>query len=194
MADKTKLVRCGWSGDNELYISYHDNQWGVPLHDDKKLFELLTLEGAQAGLSWLTILKRREGYSKAFQGFDPKNVSNFDDARVDKLMNDEGIIRNRLKILSVIKNAKAILEIQKEYGSFDKYLWGFVNAKPIQHHYTQLSELPASDSIATSMSKDLRKRGMGFVGPTICYAYMQASGMVNDHLTSCFRYQQLYTS
>lgn len=189
--ESKKIVRCPWCGDNDIYIKYHDKEWGTPLHDDSKLFELLTLEGAQAGLSWLTILKRRPEYVKAFENFDPKKVSKFTKFKITDLLENSGIIRNKLKVNSVITNAKAILKVQKEFGSFDNYLWNYVATKPIQHHHAKPSDIPVSDSIASEMSKDMRERGFSFVGPTICYAFMQSSGMVNDHLKSCFRYRQL---
>ncbi len=186
-----EIVRCGWCGDNELYMEYHDKEWGVPLHDDLELFELLTLEGAQAGLSWLTVLKRRDSYREAFDGFDPHRVAGFNEARTTGLLEDPGIIRNRLKVTSTIKNAKAVIILQDEFGSFDKYIWQFVNSKTRQHHIATLAEIPAVDDEAIRMSKDMKKRGFSFVGPTICYAFMQASGMVNDHLISCFRYPEV---
>ncbi len=178
-------TRCIWAKD-DLNIEYHDNEWGIPQHDDAKLFEFLVLEGAQAGLSWSTILKRREGYRKAFSNFDPIKVSKYTPKHVDKLLDTQEIIRNRLKINSAINNAKHFLKIQKEFGSFDKYVWSFVNHKPIINNFKKLSDLPASTSISEKMSKDLRSRGFNFVGPTICYAFMQAVGMVNDHTADCF--------
>jgi len=181
--------RCLWAKD-EPNISYHDKEWGRPEHDDQKLFEFLVLEGAQAGLSWVTILKRRDGYRKAFSNFDPKKVSKFDEKKILKLLSDESIIRNRLKITSAVKNAKQFLKIQKEFGSFDKYLWGFVDYKPIKNGFKKFSELPASTPISEKLSRDLKKRGFTFVGPTICYALMQAIGMVNDHTVDCFRYKK----
>lgn len=190
MASK-QPYRCTWCLGNDLYIAYHDNEWGVPLHDDAKLFELLTLEGAQAGLSWLTVLKRREGYRTAFNNFAIDKVSLFTDTNITKLLDDPGIIRNRLKVVSTINNAKAVRSIQKQFGSFDTYIWQFVGGQSAQHHYTKLSDLPSVDDTAVAMSKDLKKRGFNFVGPTICYAFMQSSGMVNDHVVACFRHQQL---
>jgi DNA-3-methyladenine glycosylase I len=184
-------VRCEWCLGNDLYIQYHDKDWGTPLHDDQKLFELLSLEGAQAGLSWLTVLKKREGYRKAFKSFDIKKVAAFNDSDIVKLLNNPDIIRNKLKVNSVIRNAKVILEIQKEVGSFDKYLWDFVNGKTVQHHIKNFSELPSINGTAVLISRDLRKRGCNFVGPRICYAFMQSSGMINDHIKGCFRYDQL---
>jgi len=184
------MVRCEW-GKSELMISYHDKEWGVPVHDDKKLFEFLVLEGAQAGLSWETILKRRKNYRKAFQGFDPARVALYTDKDVKRLLANEGIIRNRLKIASAINNAKRFVEIQKEFGSFDTYVWRFVNNKQIRHQFSSLREIPATTKESDSLSKDLKKRGFTFVGSIICYAHMQATGMVNDHITSCFRYNHV---
>ena len=183
------MDRCQWAKD-EPNISYHDNEWGRPVHDDQKLFEFLILEGAQAGLSWVTILKRREGYRKAFSNFDPKKVARFNEKKISKLLLDDSIIRNKLKIMSAVNNAKQFLQIQKEFGSFDKYVWGFVNHKPIKNNFKKLSELPASTPISEKLSKDLKKRGFTFVGPTICYALMQAIGMVNDHTSGCFRFKK----
>lgn len=182
-----KKVRCQWVVEgNELYENYHDSEWGVPVHDDRKHFEFLILEGAQAGLSWLTILKRREGYRKAFANFDPKKVAVFDENTVERLLKDEGIIRNRLKVASVINNAKCFLEVQKEFGSFDAYIWSFVGGKPIQNHWKSIEEIPAETKESKALSKDLIKRGFRFVGPTIIYAHMQATGLVNDHTVDCF--------
>jgi len=183
------VKRCGW-GDNESMIEYHDKEWGVPVHNDRVLFEFIILEGAQAGLSWSTILKRRKGYTKAFHNFDAKKISTFTAKDVKRLMNDEGIIRNRLKIESTIRGAKAFLEIQKEFGSFDKYIWSFVDGKQIVRKAKHWQELPANTPESDAMSKDLKKRGFNFVGSTICYAFMQAVGMVNDHEVSCFRYEK----
>ncbi|MDH3360889.1 MAG: DNA-3-methyladenine glycosylase I [Nitrosopumilus sp.] len=181
--------RCEWAKD-EPNITYHDKEWGVPQHDDTKLFEFLILEGAQAGLSWSTILKRRDGYRKAFSNFDILKVSKYNKTQVEKLLKNESIIRNKLKINSAINNAKQFLKIQKEYGSFDNYLWSFVNHRPIKNKYKKLSDIPASNEISEKISKDLKKNGFSFVGPTICYALMQAIGMVDDHIVSCFRYQK----
>lgn len=183
------MKRCSWAS-NDLNIPYHDAEWGVPVHDDNKLFEFLILEGAQAGLSWDTILRKREAYRKAFDGFDPKKVAKFDDAKLAKLLLNDGIIRNRLKIASAASNAKSFLKVQKEFGSFDKYLWSFVGGKPIQNK-RKGGDVPAKTEISDAMSKDLKKRGFSFVGSTIMYAFMQATGMVNDHLVSCFRYKQV---
>jgi len=183
------VVRCEWATE-EPNLSYHDKEWGRPEHDDQKLFEFLILEGAQAGLSWVTILKRREGYRKAFSNFDAKKVTKYNQKQIDKLLKDESIIRNRLKITSAVNNAKQFLKIQKEFGTFDKYIWSFVDHKPIKNKFKKLSDLPASTLISEKLSKDLKKRGFNFVGPTICYALMQAIGMVNDHTPGCFRYQK----
>lgn len=181
--------RCAWvPEDNVLYQEYHDKEWGVPIHDDRLHFEFLILEGAQAGLSWLTILKRRDAYRKAFDNFDPKKVAKYDQTKLDELLQNEGIIRNRLKIGSAVTNAQAFLAVQKEFGSFDKYIWGFVGGKPIHNKWKTRSEVPAVSEEAKALSKDLIKRGFRFVGPTIIYAHMQAIGMVNDHTTDCFRH------
>ena len=182
-------MRCDWA-KSEPNITYHDTEWGIPQHDDQKLFEFLVLEGAQAGLTWTTILNRRDGYRKAFSNFDPKTVSKYTEKKVEILLQDKSIIRNRLKINSTINNAKHFLEIQQEFGSFDKYLWAFVDFTPILNEYEKSSDLPASTEISTKLSKDLKKRGFTFVGPTICYALMQAVGMVNDHTVDCFRYTE----
>jgi DNA-3-methyladenine glycosylase I len=179
--------RCEWPKD-EINIEYHDKEWGKPVHDDKKLFEFLVLDAAQAGLSWTTILKRRKGYRKAFSNFNPNKVSKYTKKDVNRLLKDDRIIRNRLKILSAINNAKEFLKIQKEYGSFDKYIWSFVNHKTIKNKYKKLSQIPATSVESEKMSDDLKKHGFNFVGPTICYAFMQAAGLVNDHTIDCFRY------
>ena len=183
------MKRCVWP-KNELAIRYHDEEWGVPLHDDKRLFEFLILEGAQAGLSWDTILRKRENYRKAFDGFDVNKVARYSDKKIEKLLQNEGIIRNRLKIASAIQNAKAFLEVQREFGSFDKYIWSFVDRKPTVNKWKETSQIPARTEVSDAVSKDLKKRGFNFVGSTIMYAHMQATGMVNDHLVSCFRYKQ----
>lgn len=182
------ISRCSWSTSDPLYIQYHDEEWGVPVHDDRKHFEFIILEGAQAGLSWITVLKRREGYRKAFANFDPGLVAEFSDEDVERLMQDSGIIRNRLKILSAIQNAKGFLQIQKEFGSFDKYIWGFVGHKPIRNKPESVKDLRAESDESKAIAKDLKKRGFKFVGSTIMYAYMQAVGLVHDHVTSCFRH------
>ncbi len=184
------MKRCEWVNNiSEEYIDYHDNEWGVPVHDDNKLFEFLILEGAQAGLSWSTILKKRKNYQKAFDKFNPKKVAKYDSKKFGELIQNTGIVRNKLKIKSAIQNAKAFLKIQKEFGSFDKYLWGFTNGKPIKNKFKKMSQLPAKTELAEKISIDLKDRGMNFVGPTIIYAFMQATGMVNDHTTDCFRYK-----
>lgn len=184
--------RCGWVDlNNDLYVKYHDQEWGVPLHDDNKLFEALILDGAQAGLSWSTILNKRENYRKAYDNFDPKKVAKYDEKKISDLLQDKGIVRNRLKVRSSIKNAQVFLEIQKEFGNFDKYLWSFVDYKPLKNSFQKLNELPAKTELSDKISKDLKKRGMSFVGSTIIYAMMQAIGMVNDHQTDCFRYSQV---
>ena len=190
MASKTKR-RCEWGTVSQLYIDYHDNEWGVPIHDDRTLFEFLILECAQAGLSWETVLKKRENYRKAFSNFDPVKVSRYGDKKVEALMGNKGIIRNRLKITSAIKNAERFLEVQKEFESFETYIWQFVNGKPITNRFKSIQEIPATTKESDAMSKDLKKRGFTFVGPTICYAHMQATGMVNDHIVGCFRYKEI---
>jgi DNA-3-methyladenine glycosylase I len=183
--------RCEWCGDDPLYVAYHDDEWGVPVHDDRKLFEMLILEGAQAGLSWSTILKKRENYRKAFDNFDAKKIAKYDKAKVAKLLADPGIVRNRLKIAATIRNARAFLEVQKEFGSFDRYIWQFVDGKPKQNKWKSLKEIPPKTAESDAMSKDLKKRGFSFAGSTICYAFMQAVGMVNDHVVACFRYREV---
>ena len=184
------IVRCPWCGSDPLYMAYHDHEWGVPLHDEQRLFEMLTLEGAQAGLSWLTILRKREGYRRAFAGFDPQIVAGFGDVDVARLLADPGIVRNRLKIASTISNARAVQEVQARYGSLDAFLWGFVDGTPIRNNWRIMAEIPASTPLSDAMSKELKRHGFRFVGTTICYAHMQATGMVNDHITGCFRYDQ----
>jgi DNA-3-methyladenine glycosylase I len=183
--------RCGWAGSDSLYIDYHDEEWGVPLHEDQKLFEMLILEGAQAGLSWITILRKRKAYRRAFDGFDPHKVARYGNRQIKRLLSNEGIVRNRLKVKAAVQNARAFLLVQKEFGSFDAYIWRFVASVTRQNSRKSLSEIPAKTKESVAMSKDLRKRGFNFVGPTICYAFMQATGMVNDHVTRCFRYKQL---
>lgn len=185
------MQRCEWAGSDPLYVQYHDEEWGVPVHDDNKLFEFLILEGAQAGLSWYTVLRKRENYRKAFDGFDPQQVARYGDEKVAALLADAGIIRNRQKIASAIGNARAFLKIQEEFGSFDTYIWGFTGGQPIRNAWTGLEQIPAKTPLAETISKDLVSRGLRFVGPTIVYAHMQATGMVNDHLISCFRYDQV---
>jgi len=183
--------RCDWSGTEPIYMDYHDKEWGVPVHDDRMHFEMIILDGAQAGLSWITILKRRDSYREAFDNFDAVKVSRYNDKKVEKLLTNPGIIRNRLKVNSAVKNAQAFLKIQEEFGSFDKYIWQFVNHKTIQNKWKKMAELSAKTAESDAMSKDLKKRGFSFVGSTICYAYMQAAGMVNDHITNCFRYKEV---
>ena len=187
-ADKT---RCGWAGSDPLYCHYHDTEWGVPVHDDRLLFEFLILEGAQAGLSWITILKKRAAYRLAFANFDPAAVAAFDAAKVLELLNNPGIVRNRLKIAAAISNAEAFLKVQEEFGSFDRYIWSFTGGVTIQNCWGSLADVPASTAEAERMSRELKKRGFRFVGPTICYAFMQAVGMVNDHTVDCFRRLEL---
>jgi DNA-3-methyladenine glycosylase I len=181
--------RCEWCGDDPLYVEYHDKEWGVPVHDDRKLFEMLILESAQAGLNWLTILRKRENYRKAFDNFDAKKIAKYNKAKVTKLLADAGIVRNRLKIAAAIQNARAFFEVQKEFGSFDRYIWQFVGGKPKINKWKSLKEIPPKTVESDAMSKDLKKRGFSFVGSTICYAFMQAVGMVNDHVVRCFRYR-----
>ena len=187
----TPLVRCAWCGESPLYQAYHDTEWGVPLHDDRALFELLTLEGAQAGLSWITVLKKRENYRAAFAGFDPALVAQFGDAETAALLANPGIVRNRLKIASTIGNARAFLAIQAEFGSFDAWLWNFVDGRPIQNTLGSIREIQASTPLSDALSKALKKRGFRFVGSTICYAFLQAAGLVNDHTTDCFRHGEV---
>ena len=179
--------RCTWA-NGDLYVAYHDREWGVPVHDDRLLFEFLILEGAQAGLSWITILKKRENYRRAFDNFDAARIARYDARKIQKLLNDPGIVRNRLKIHSAIQNAKAFLAVRKEFGSFDKYIWGFVGGEPVRNRWKSLKEIPARTPVSDALSDDLIKRGFKFVGSTICYAFMQAVGMVNDHTTNCYRY------
>jgi DNA-3-methyladenine glycosylase I len=184
-------TRCHWAGTDPLYIDYHDQEWGVPVHDDRLLFEFLVLEGAQAGLSWITILKKRENYRAAFDGFDPHKVARYGEEKIAKLMANPGIIRNRLKIASAIHNAQALLRVQEEFGSFDAYIWRFVDGHPKKNAWRSMAEIPAETQESAALSKDLVKRGFRFVGPTICYAHMQATGMVNDHVVDCFRYNEV---
>ncbi len=182
--------RCGWPGDNKLMIEYHDTEWGVPLHDDRELFEFLLLDNAQAGLSWQTILNKRENYRKAFDGFDPEKIAQYDERKIASLLNDPGIVRNRLKVGSAVTNARAFLEIQDEFDSFDNYIWQFVDGETIRNSWKKLGDIPCTSPESDAMSRDLKKRGFKFVGSTICYAFMQSAGMVNDHLTCCFRHTQ----
>lgn len=185
------LTRCGWCGEDPLYVAYHDTEWGVPLRGDRELFEFLVLEGAQAGLSWLTILRRRKGYRRAFEGFDPERVAGYDDDDLRRLLADEGIIRNRQKVASAITNARAFLEVQQREGSFADWIWSFVDGAPIQNEWRTLDEVPATTTLSERISRELKSRGFSFVGPTIVYAHMQATGMVNDHLTGCFRWAEV---
>ena len=185
------LIRCPWAGTDPLYVAYHDAEWGVPVHDDRALFEFLILEGAQAGLSWSTILKKRDNYRRAFDDFDPAAVAAYDEDKIAALLADPGIVRNRLKVRAAVRNAAAFLKVQDEFGSFDTYVWGFVGGRPIVNDWESLSQLPAETVESRALSKDLQRRGFTFVGPTIMYAFMQAIGMVNDHLVSCFRYRDL---
>jgi DNA-3-methyladenine glycosylase I len=183
--------RCEWCRNDPLYIEYHDHEWGMPIHDDRRLFEFLILEGAQAGLSWLTILKKRDNYRKAFHGFDPYKIAMYSEADVHRLLSDRGIVRNRLKIESAIRNARGVLEIMEEFGSFDAFIWRYVDYRPIQNAWRSLDELPASTALSDTISKDLKRRGFNFFGSTICYSFMQAVGMVNDHVVSCFRFAEV---
>ena len=185
------MKRCSWSEGNDLYIEYHDKEWGIPVHDDRKHFEFLALESFQAGLSWLTILGKRENFRKAFNGFDPEKVAKYDKRKIEKLMKDSKIIRNQRKIEAAINNARRFLEVQKEFGSFDKYIWGFTDFKPKINSWKRLSQIPATSKLSDEISMDLKKRGFKFVGSTIIYAHLQAIGVVNDHLVSCFRYKEL---
>ena len=186
-----KVRRCEWAGARELDVRYHDEEWGVPVHDDRLLFEFLVLEGAQAGVSWSTILAKRAGYRHAFAGFAPARVARFTPKRVARLLDDPGIVRNRLKVESTITNAQAFLSVQEELGSFDRYVWAFVDGTPVQNRWTRLSQLPTTTPTSDALSKDLKRRGFRFVGSTIVYAFMQATGMVNDHVRSCFRFREL---
>lgn len=190
MAQQKEITRCGWCGSDELYCAYHDEEWGVPMYDDRALFELLILEGAQAGLSWITVLRRRETYRAAFDQFDPHKIARYSDARKAKLMNDEGIIRNRLKIESAVRNARAYLAMQEQGENFSQFLWQFVGAKPKQNRLESMADAQASTPESDAMSKALKQRGFNFVGSTICYAFMQAAGMVNDHLIDCYRHKE----
>jgi len=188
----TTLMRCAWVNLNEpLYLQYHDEEWGVPVHDDRHLYEMLVLEGAQAGLSWLTVLKKREAFRVAFDNFEPEKVANYDETKIAELLANPGIIRNRLKINAAVQNARAVLKVQEEFGSLDAYLWRFVGGQPKVNAWKTLKDIPPETDESRAMSKDLLKRGCKFVGPTICYAFMQATGMVNDHTVDCFRYQQV---
>ena len=183
--------RCAWAGSDPLYLAYHDNEWGVPLHDDRRLFEMLILEGAQAGLSWITILRKRDAYQKAFDGFDPRKVARYRPDRIERLMKNAGIVRNRLKVEGAVRNAAAFVDVQREFGSFDSYIWQFVGGVPKLNAPRTPKDVPASTAESDTMSRDLKQRGFTFVGSTICYAFMQATGMVNDHVVDCFRYREV---
>ena len=185
------IKRCAWAGNDPRYVRYHDEEWGVPVHDDRVLFEFLVLEGAQAGLSWSTILNKRDHYREVFDQFDPQAVASYGDAKIEALLQDPGIVRNRRKVEAAITNARAFLEVQQEFGTFDRYVWDFVGGRPIRNAWTSIAEIPTESPESVAMSVDLKKRGFKFVGPTICYAFMQAVGMVNDHTIDCFRYREL---
>lgn len=191
MTMEDNKIRCGWCLKFDQYIQYHDQEWGLPVHDDRIHFEFLILEGAQAGLSWSTILRKREGYRKAFVDFDPTRVARFTQARVERILTDPGIVRNRLKVSAAVNNAKRFLEVQKEFGSFDKYIWAFVDGKPIINRHKTLADIPPTSSQSDALSKDLKRRGFKFVGSTVMYAHMQACGLVNDHLVDCWRYREV---
>ena len=191
MTDSSTKRRCGWAGTDPLYVAYHDDEWGVPTHDDRVLFEFLLLEGAQAGLSWITILRKREAYRAAFAGFDPVKVARFDRRKVERLLGNPGIVRNRLKIESAVRNARVFLEVRKEHGSFDVYLWSFVDGRPRVNRWRRAAQIPARTELSDILSRDLKRRGFSFVGSTICYAYLQSMGLVNDHLITCFRYGEI---
>jgi len=187
----SELKRCWWCGDDELYQQYHDHEWGTPVHDDRELFEFLCLEGAQAGLSWITILRKREHYRKVFDHFDAERIACYDDAKIAALLQDPGIVRNRLKVNGFVKNARAYLEMREQGLTLDAYLWDFVDGEPLQNNRSAMADVPSTTALSDALAKDLKKRGFTFVGSTICYAFMQAAGLVNDHLTDCFRHQQL---
>jgi DNA-3-methyladenine glycosylase I len=191
MQNTSTPIRCAWAGSDPLYCAYHDREWGVPVHDDRLLFEFLILEGAQAGLSWITILRKRQAYREAFAGFDPELVARFDAAKTAELLANPGIVRNRLKIESAITNAQAFLKVQEEFGSFDRYQWGFVDGNPIRNSWAAHKDVPCSTPLSDTLSRDLKRRGFKFVGTTICYSHMQAVGMVNDHVVDCFRWKEL---
>ena len=194
MRKRDAVTRCEWGGNDPEMVAYHDTEWGVPVHDDPTHFEFLVLEGAQAGLSWSTILHRRAGYRKAFAGFDIAKVARFTPAKIEKLLGDTGIIRNRAKVESAVRNARAFLAVAEEFGSFDAYVWGFVGGRPIVNSWRRIGQVPPTSPESEALSKDLRRRGFGFVGPTVCYAHLQATGLVNDHVVSCFRYAELTES
>lgn len=185
------VKRCTWTGDDPLYQRYHDREWGVPVHSDRKLFEFIILEGAQAGLSWITVLKKRKAYKEAFDNFDFNKVAKYGERKVSTLLNNPGIIRNQLKIRSTIKNARAFIDIREEFGTFNRYIWGFVDHKPLQNNFKTMKDVPATSALSDEISADLKKRGFSFVGSTIVYAHMQATGMVNDHTVDCFRYREV---
>lgn len=189
--ESAEKIRCGWAGSDPTYVGYHDREWGVPVRDDRRLFEFLVLEGAQAGLSWITILRKRDAYREAFDDFDPEKVARYDARRVAKLLKNEGIVRNRAKLESAVKNARAFLAVQEEYGSFSKYQWGFVDGEPVVNRWASLKQIPPRTPLSDTLSKDLKQRGFSFVGSTIIYAHMQAVGMVNDHLVDCFRHREV---
>jgi DNA-3-methyladenine glycosylase I len=189
--ESAEKVRCGWAGSDPIYVGYHDREWGVPVRDDRRLFEFLVLEGAQAGLSWITILRKRDAYREAFDDFDPEKVARYDARRVAKLLKNEGIVRNRAKLESAVKNARAFLAVQEELGSFSKYQWGFVEGEPVVNRWASLKQIPPRTPLSDTLSKDLKQRGFSFVGSTIVYAHMQAVGMVNDHLVDCFRHHEV---
>ena len=184
-------TRCAWAGTDPLYVAYHDDEWGVPLHDDRRFFEMLILEGAQAGLSWITILRKRDAYRRAFDGFDAEKVARFRAPRIERLLQDPGIVRNRLKVEGAVRNARAFLDVQREFGSFDRYIWKFVDGRPKRNAWRSMKAIPANTPESDAMSRDLKKRGFTFVGSTICYAFMQATGLVNDHLVDCYRYSKV---
>jgi len=190
-SNSSDKVRCGWGSSNDIYMEYHDNEWGVPLHDEIKLFEFLVLESFQSGLSWITILKKRKNFIHAFEGFDPNKVALFSETKVQELMQDTGIVRNRRKIEAAINNAKRFLEIQEEFGSFDKYIWAFVDFRPIINKWKDLSEMPAKTNLSDTIAADMKKRGFKFIGSTVIYSHMQATGMMNDHVVGCFRYEEI---
>jgi DNA-3-methyladenine glycosylase I len=191
MATAQPKTRCPWCGDDPLYVAYHDKEWGVPVRSDKTLFEFIILEGVQAGLSWITVLRKRENYRKAFDNFDWEKIARYDTTKIEALLQDAGIVRNRLKVHAAVTNAKAFIKVRKEFGTFSKYIWSFVDGKPLQNQWKAMKEVPPVTALAEKISKDLKKRGFTFVGPTIIYAHMQATGMVNDHITTCFRHKEV---
>jgi DNA-3-methyladenine glycosylase I len=191
MATAQSKTRCPWCGDDPLYVAYHDKEWGVPVRSDKTLFEFIILEGVQAGLSWITVLRKRENYRKAFDNFDWEKIARYDTTKIEALLQNAGIVRNRLKVHAAVTNAKAFIKVRKEFGTFSKYIWSFVDGKPLQNQWKAMKEVPPVTALAEKISKDLKKRGFTFVGPTIIYAHMQATGMVNDHITTCFRHKEV---